>query len=243
MNPRKPVTLHSGPREAIESGVATLRQWFDLDCAELGGGTALEAKWHHRRTTDLYLFLPVRTLAQVAKTPMDIVTRQFAEFAADTKVADGEFHLTRTHVRFPVAGRGSTPISLSGTNGLWQHDNNPCFEEQTGIALSANADILLRKMQGRVVAQGRPVVRDAYDFVVAKALDYDAFRDAYAQLDAADVDAVVAAYSALVGSPPATEGRSLADPKYTAILLKDVWQMAIDAFREPTSALAISDIE
>ncbi len=242
MRQRKPVTLHAGPREAIESGVATLRQWFDLDGVVLGGGTALEAKWHHRETTDLDLFVPVRTLAQIAKMPMDVVTRQLAEFAADTKMRDGEISLTRTHLRFPVAGQGSTPISLSGTSGFWQDDNDPCFEEQTGIPLAANADILLRKMQGRVVAQGRPVVRDAYDFVVAKALDYDAFRDTYAQLDASDIDAIVAAYSQLIGTSPIVEGRSLANPKYTRILANDVWRMATDTFREPTSALAISDI-
>ena len=40
------VWLHAGPREAIGPAIEMLGRWFDLTAVVIGGGTALEARWH-----------------------------------------------------------------------------------------------------------------------------------------------------------------------------------------------------
>ena len=69
---RRRVQLHAGPREAIEPAIDMLGRWFHLGGVIIGGGTALEARWHHRRSTDLTdldLFAPVPYLSSLMKVP------------------------------------------------------------------------------------------------------------------------------------------------------------------------------
>ena len=69
------------------------------------------------------------------------------------------------------------------------------------MSLAPSADILLRKMLGRTLAQGRAVARDAYDFVVALAVDADedervAMRDFFVELDGLEIAQVMRAAGA-----------------------------------------------
>lgn len=227
---RRQVLLHAGPREAIKPAIDMLGRWFDLAGVVIGGGTALEAHWHHRRSTDLVLFAPVPYLSNLATAPRDRIERELKERAEGAAVG-------RTQLQCLVAG---VPVSLSGTGGFWTDDNDPCAEASTGVPLAASTDILLRKMQGRTLAQGRAVARDAYDFVVAQAFDPVSFRDAFAHLDEEQANAIAETFEALADTPPRTEGRSVEAPAYPAILERGLWKLAVQVFRNPHGNLNIA---
>ena len=211
-----------------------LGRWFDLAGVVIGGGTALEARWHHRRSTDLDLFAPVPYLSRLMTVPRERIDRELHDRASPSP-ADAS--VGTTHLRCVVAG---VPVSLSGTHGFWMEDHDPCAEASTGTPLAASTDILLRKMQGRTLAQGRAVARDAYDFVVAQAVDPISFRDALAHLDEEQAQAVAETFNALAGTPPRAEGRGVEAPVYPAILERGLWTLAAQAFRNPLQDLDVT---
>ena len=231
---RRPVQLHPGPREAIGPAIEMLGRWFDLAGVIIGGGTALEAHWHHRRSTDLDLFAPVPYLSRLMKVSKDQIDRELQGLAVPSHPVDAS--LGARHLRCVVAG---VPVSLSGTRGFWTEDHDPCVEVSTGVPLAASADILLRKMQGRALAQGRAVARDAYDFVVAQAFDPVSFRDALAHLDEEQAQAVAETFDALADTPPRAEGRGVDAPVYPVILERGLWRLAAQVFRNPQGDLGI----
>ena len=227
--------LHAGPREAIKPALEMLGRWFDIAGVVIGGGTALEARWHHRRSTDLDLFAPVPYLSRLMSVPRDQIDRELHDHAAPSQPAD--IALGATHLRCVVAG---VPVSLSGTRGFWTEDHDPCVEASTGMPLAASTDILLRKMHGRTLAQGRAVARDAYDFVVAQAFDPVSFRDALAHLDEEQAQIVAETFDALADTPPRAEGRGVEAPAYPAILERGLWKLAAQVFRNPQGDLGIA---
>ncbi len=231
---RRRVQLHAGPREAIGPAIDMLGRWFDLDGVVIGGGTALEARWHHRRSTDLDLFAPVPYLSSLMTVPRDQIDRELEDHAGPSHRADAA--VAATQLRCLVAG---VPVSLSGTRGFWTEDHDPCMETSTGVPLAPSADILLRKMQGRLLAQGRAVARDAYDFVVAQALDPVSFRDAIAHLDEEQAEVIAGTFDVLADTPPRTEGRGVEAPAYPAILQRGLWKLAAQVFRCPHRSLDI----
>lgn len=231
---RRVVELHAGPREAIKPAIDMLSRWFDLNGVVIGGGTALEARWHHRRSTDLDLFAPLPYLSSFMKVPRDRIEAELRDRAEASPRLDAFVGVT--HLRCVVAG---VPVSLSGTRGFWNEDNDPCMEASSGLWLASSADVLLRKMQGRTLAQGRVVARDAYDFVVARAVDPVAFRDAIAHLDEGEAEVIADTFATFADTPPRTEGRSVEAPAFPTVLEKGLWKLASGVFRHPQRGLDI----
>ena len=229
--------LHAGPREAIGPAVDMLGSWFDLEGVVIGGGTALEARWHHRLSTDIDLFAPRPYLSSMMKVPPDRIEAELHARAAPSQQAD--VAVGATHLRCVVAG---VPVSLSGTRGFWEEDHDPCVEASTGMPLASSADILLRKMQGRTLAQSRAVARDAYDFVIARAVDPISFRDAIVHLDEGEAEAIAQTFEVLADAPPRTEGRGVEAPAYPAVLERGLWKLAAQVFRHPGRDVDIGDI-
>ncbi|MXX29103.1 MAG: nucleotidyl transferase AbiEii/AbiGii toxin family protein, partial [Gammaproteobacteria bacterium] len=50
------LNLHDGPAQAVGQAARAISTLIDLSQVLLGGGTALEARWHHRTSTDLDFF-------------------------------------------------------------------------------------------------------------------------------------------------------------------------------------------
>ena len=51
--------LHPSPAAAVGTAVRVLSEWIPVERLRLGGGTALEARWRHRSSTDLdFVFCP-----------------------------------------------------------------------------------------------------------------------------------------------------------------------------------------
>ena len=228
------VQLHAGPREAIEPAIDMLGRWFDLDGVVIGGGTALEARWHHRRSTDIDLFAPLPYLSSLMKVPRERIAKELHDRTVPSERANAA--IGAAHMHCVVAG---VPVSLSGTRGFWRDDHDPCAEASTGMPLAPSADILLRKMQGRTLSQGRAVARDAYDFVIAQAFDPVSFRDAIAHLDEREAEVIAETFEIMADAPPRTDERGVEAPAYPVVLERGLWKLAAQVFRYPQRDLDI----
>ena len=137
---------------------------------------------------------------------------------------------TRRDVQLHAGPREAIGPAIAMLSGWFDLDGTP---------LASSADILLRKMQGRTLTQGRAVARDAYDFVVARAVDPVAFRDAIAHLDERQAEVIAETFEVLADTPPRTEGRGVEAPAYPAVLEQGLWNLAAQVFRHPQRDLDI----
>ena len=123
-----------------------------LDHAALGGGTVLAARWHHRRSIDLDFFVRQSTFAEM------IARRESELRDALREVA---FGLTVTPHHMPCVMRDtSVEISVSVTGHETATEPEASDEAGHGIATQTTTAILVGKMAGRMMRQGRATARD-----------------------------------------------------------------------------------
>ena len=170
--------IHRGPRRVVEKARQVLASFIDIDEVYLGEGTALESRWHHRESTDLDFFAcgsAVDTLFYELDALDHAMTACWNEGLINGRkpvvVRDTVLH-------FEIDG---TPISIGRVHEF--HGESGDIEFQTGIKLSSNEDILTKKLLNRLVENTITTERDAYDFAVARALDFNAMAFAWEHLD------------------------------------------------------------
>ena len=165
--------LPQGPDELLETVRAPLGRAFGGEYnLRLGGGTALAARWQHRHSTDVDLFVdadPYRgfrwdtgrrfTLDLTAAAPVDrLVVEDEGTFIS--------FHDRPGHITIHVArGLPFDPRSADTVRG-------------TEIPLETTAEILAKKLLHRMAIHGQLPVRDLYDIAVARQRDLAALRTA-----------------------------------------------------------------
>ena len=151
----------------------------------LGGGTALAARWHHRHSTDVDLFVepdPYRhfhwntggrfTLDLTAAAPVD-------RLIIDDDGAYISFHGRAGHV------------SVAPARGLPLDPRSPDTVRGTHVPLETTAEILAKKLRFRMARDKELLPRDLYDIAAARQRDpaslqiaLDALRtDQLAELD------------------------------------------------------------
>ena len=157
--------IHPAPARAVRTAVAVLSEWIGIEHVRLGGGTALEARWHHRTSTDLDFFALGRHADTVFHERLDDMKADLARAALDGVIAEQGIRLTaRTIVHFRV---GDTPVSF-GRVDVFHGDPRDEAEHDTGVILSGTRDILAKKMYNRLGCNQLATERDAYDFAVAR---------------------------------------------------------------------------
>ncbi len=165
------LVLPSGPAEILERTREPLAAYLGGEhqlC--LGGGTALAARWDHRHTTDLDYFIEPKPYAQLYANA--------TQFARDLERATG--------VRDLSVGPGATRIVLAD-GGELSIDTIPGFTGNprsndtvrgTAVGIESSAEILARKIGGRILGNNIFVPRDLYDIAVSTHYDPDAFATA-----------------------------------------------------------------
>ena len=140
------------------------------DHALLGGGTVLAARWGHRLSTDLDFFMPQDAFDH------SITHRALDLEAALQSVAFGTI-VTPNHMQCVMRDTSvEVSVSVATANALGTADSSD--EAKHGVGTQTTSAILLGKIAGRMMRQGRVTVRDIYDLCVAKRLDADALRSA-----------------------------------------------------------------
>ena len=147
------------------TAVEVLSRWIDVEHLRLGGGTALEARWHHRSSTDLDFFTLAEHADIVFYERLDEMTKDLGELALAGTIARENIRLVQRKIlHFQI---GNTPVSWGSTE-LFHEDPRDEAELDTGVLLSGNKDILAKKLDDRLVGNGLATERDAYDFAVAR---------------------------------------------------------------------------
>lgn len=126
----------------------------------LGGGTVLEARWHHRLSTDVDLFTNEESM--------------FEFIEPFIRLANTDDWLNRgigIEQIFGASGViGTTPhgeFSIHGNPNIFANAVSEDEIEGTGIFAQSTPEILLRKIRARMIRTALYYSRDAYDVVVA----------------------------------------------------------------------------
>ena len=219
---RAKLRLDPSPARAVGKAVDILSDWIPVEHLRLGGGTVLEARWHHRTSTDLdFFFSP----GAASRSPLflkdfDDIRMDLHQLVREEVIAkDGVVLNGTNHIQFVI---GDVPVSFVRTEMF--HDD-PCdeAEHQTGVILSGTKDILTKKMYNRLGINRLATQRDAYDFAVARTLAPDELAYAWAALTDDMKRNVVVAYRELAEGVAQPRSRGLVRPKYRRIA-SDLWK-------------------
>lgn len=218
--------IHPSPRRAIVVAKQIFDQFPDIGKVYLGGGTALEARWHHRDSTDLDFFASgpgIDTLFYQNANKIREVFDQFAQKGVLTQDVLRFNNVTVLH--FEILG---TPVSLGRVREFHGMEGNQDVERQTGIELSSATDILTKKLHSRGAINSVWVERDAYDFAVAMSIDPDAMVYAWSHLNQNQRDNIKVDFADHAENPPSeATGRKVRNARY-ADLAEKVW---VETFR------------
>ena len=214
-----PLALHPDPAKAVRTAVEILTAWIDIEHVRLGGGTALEARWHHRRSTDLDFFTTGSVGDELFYYHREKIIDDLRQLAHDGIIDSADVYLTRNEVlHFRI---GTTPVSI-GRVAMYHSD--PCdeVEEETGVILSGTRDILTKKLHNRLEGNYIYVARDAYDFAVARLEAPDDLAYAWEIVHPEAKTTLIANYKELSREPNSDK---VVDARY-ATIAANVWEHA-----------------
>ena len=147
------------PADAIleRLGPPLLQTW-DRDDVRTGGGAALAARWRHRRSTDIYLWVAPDLFRRAGE---DFRTLAIEAGAGNVRSARGWLNGI-----FPEG-----EFSISTTEPLLETGTGAEREARFGLPFESVAEILARKLALRMYGNGEFVSRDFYDICTASERD------------------------------------------------------------------------
>ena len=192
------MSVHSIPQPALaildRVGPALLALMSTEDIA-IGGGSALAARWGHRKSTDIDITIP----AHVFRDAQDrLLTRLAAASFGQIRHGRGWLHGLCPEGEFSIATTEPL-LSLAGP---------PDRESRFNLTLEPVAEILGRKLRLRMYGNGEFVARDLYDLCTAGNNDPAALDRALSLLTADMRGELVAELTGL-GPDAARRGRDL----------------------------------
>ncbi len=207
------------PADAILGQVApALLQVLGHGEILVGGGTALAARWRHRRSTDIDMTVSSKVFDRAfGRVPALLAA------ASVTNIRHGRGWLTGTCTE--------GEFSISNTAPLLTSPQGPADRERRfGIALEQTAETLARKLRLRMFGNGEFVARDLYDICTAHEQDPSALDTALSVLTQNMADEIAHEIASL-GRHAIHMGRPLAD------VHRPDW---LDGLAEKTQGLIVS---
>ena len=169
--PTREVVLPEDARRLFVLAHAALSETLSDDEYSLGGGIALAARWQHRDSTDIDLFMSPETYFRLVDDPRRFQDR-FELLAggsgAMTNLLSSHVADDRAHSRFGLPEGiidivGRRPVLLGGCQS---HE----VVKGTAVRLESTAEILARKVAWRL-SRDDLLARDLYDIAVASDLN------------------------------------------------------------------------
>lgn len=178
--------LPAGPAELFETVRGTLGDYLGGEHhMRLGGGTALAARWAHRHSTDVDLFVgpaPYERLFHERLAFRDQLQRQLGARAVDIDSGIATIHFLQEDQLGEVTLATSPPLT--------RLPSSSDTVRNTAVHLEATAEILAKKLHYRMFLQGRLVPRDLYDLAIASDRDPGPLRSALSVVDASDLQEI-----------------------------------------------------
>ena len=159
--------LPIGPRELFARTRAILAASVGGESnLVLGGGTALIARWHHRRTHDLDFFIEAGPYARLHQNAV--------AFERDLRAVGAIRSLKVRPYTAVILFQDGTEISIGTTPAFTDNPRSTDTVRGTSVTLETSAEILAKKIGGRILRNNIFVPRDLYDLVIAWRSEPDA---------------------------------------------------------------------
>ena len=201
----------------------------DMDKIVLGGGTVLAMHWDHRVSTDLDYFLVEPNLIK-ARELINKTREPLRELHAEGEIKDLEE--STYHIKFFVHDAETT---LFTTQSIILEPATH-HEKQSGLKLENVAEILAKKINGRILSLGDFTMRDFYDFCVACHKAPETFNKALSTAGDSSLESIAHELKRWRSSDMvkgAIKGKQLVDPRYQK-LTDNLWSHAETALRTRT---------
>ena len=200
--------LPAGPAELFEAVRGTLGDYLGgQHHMRLGGGTALAARWAHRHSTDVDLFIgsaPYERLFTERLSFRDHVQRHLGAHAVDVDSGIATIHFRQNDQLGEVTLATSPPLTrLPASSDTVRN---------TPVHLEATAEILAKKLHYRMFLQGRLLPRDLYDLAMAREHEPGLLHSALRAVDTPDLRAIQMQLHSLPDRWLANHGRPLIRP-------------------------------
>lgn len=179
--------------EILQKVQPVLQRYFASEPILMGGGSVLQARWQHRISTDIDLFISTASYAHV-------IPEHTESLESDLHNIEGmdsrrSFVTTRT-IYCEIDG---TELTIMPSDSVYLEGSGFCVPN-TQIETESNRSILSKKLSLRMVDSTVIEIRDLFDLYVAHKLDRESLAHAVSKLDVNDV----AQISALLRSLPSS---------------------------------------
>ncbi len=177
----------------------------------MGGGSVLAARWHHRLSTDIDLFIDASTYSELEKSDaLDDLSGQLVLLSEQDQIHNLALY-PNGHLFVGPFG----PVSLFSTLRRTACPISVESEPSTGVLMEATPEILFRKIRGRMIQDISYVARDLYDVVVAQLIDETALSAAFDELTTLERRSLV--YDVEQGSIDVGDLDRIIDPRFTRL--------------------------
>ena len=198
-----------------KEAVKFISEILPIQSVVLGGGTVLAARWHHRFSTDLDFFVDAGAIDSILVNPgrRNAVNDYFARLQEDHQIdLDDSTGASHDGIRFWIS---ATPVSVV-RQSVKPIDSTTEIESQTNVRLESSADILHKKLIGRLIGWGSLTPRDVYDVLVASNLDISSLERAHQAMNSTGRARLLDTLQALVEAPASetAENEAVIRPKY-----------------------------
>lgn len=171
----------------LDGAVSLLAGLVPVEQVLLGGGTALAARWRHRDSVDINLFVDPVAYRTGVYRPRAECERRLKGLGLGRLAVLGEDGMGFFHRGGKVDVIGCYPV----TDGSRSGDLVPGRR----VRLETTVEILAKKLHRRILGQGVILPRDLYDMAYARRFDPGSLQAAWSASPAPDLEALVAALS------------------------------------------------
>ncbi len=171
----------------LDGAISLLAGLVPVDQVLLGGGTALAARWQHRDSFDIDLFVdPVAYRTGIYRRRGEC-ERRLKGLGLGRLAVFGEEGMGLFHRGGKVDVIGCYPV----TDGSRSSDRVAGRQ----VRLETTVEILAKKLHRRILGQGQILPRDLYDLAYARRFDSGSLQAAWSARTAAGLEPLVAALS------------------------------------------------
>lgn len=197
--------------ESLRWYAGLLDSYLPRSAYAMGGGSVLAARWHHRLSTDIDLFIDASTYAELEESnALDDLSGRLVFLSEQDQIHNLALY-PNGHLFVGPFG----PVSLFSTLRRTACPTSVESEPSTGVLMEATPEILFRKIRGRMIQDISYVARDLYDVVVAQLIDETALSAAFDELTALERRSLV--YDVEQGRIDVGDLDRIIDPRFTRL--------------------------
>ena len=218
------LSIPQGPDVILRQVVEILDPFWDRHSYVLGGGTALAARWKHRHSTDIDLFIKNEVYESIYSKSAAAIRAELEEQVRLGEIFEFSCGSDAISIKFAPDESMSMVSSLAFTDEPLSNE----YEERTGVRLESTAEILAKKVFVRMNWRGRYPARDVYDLVVAKYLEPNACDKALQSITDTERHRIAQTIQYDIQSR-SLDPQKIEESKYPEIE-QHMWKLSVDLF-------------